>query len=308
MSLILSSAPHIRTANSTQRLMLNVVIALLPCVVAGVYYFGVDAAIVLAVAVASAVLAEFVWQKLTRKGTSLSDFSAVITGLLLGLSITPAAPWWMVAIGSAFAIIVVKQLFGGLGDNFLNPALTARAVLLASWPARMTTHYAVSFFSGDAVTSATPLVTGEGTLMQLFMGDVPGAIGETCKAAILLGLVYLLVTRTISWRIPVITLGAAALTSWLLGMDVLTSLLSGGLLFGAVYMATDYVTSPVKKWAQVIYSVGIGALVMLIRKYGAYPEGVTYAILLMNIATPLLDRFIPKKVYGHVKPKEAKAQ
>lgn len=303
MSLILSPAPHVRTKNTTQRLMLNVVISLLPCAAAGIYYFGLRAAIVLAVSVVSAVLAELVWQKLAHQTVRINDFSAVVTGLLLGLCITPSAPWWMVMIGAFFAIIVVKQLFGGIGDNFLNPALTARAVLLASWPALMTTH-CTSF---DAVTSATPLMTGEASTMQLLLGDVPGAIGETCKVAILLGFVYLLVTQTIRWEIPVFTVAAAALLSWALGLDPLTTVLSGGLLFGAVYMATDYVTSPLNRWAQIVYAIGIGVIVVIIRKFGAYPEGVTYAILLMNIAAPLLDRVMPQKIYGCRKArKEAK--
>lgn len=305
MSLILSPAPHIRTSASTQRLMLNVIISLLPCVAAGVYFFGVNAAIVLGVSVVSAVLAELVWQKLARQKVRIGDLSAVVTGLLLGLSITPHAPWWMVMVGAFFAIIVVKQLFGGIGDNFLNPALAARAVLLASWPAHMTTHYACY----DVVTSATPLFTGEGSMLQLLLGEVPGAIGETCKIAILLGFLFLLATKTIRWEIPVFTVGAAALLSWILGVDPLRTVLSGGLLFGAVFMATDYVTSPMTRPAQIVYAIGIGALVVLIRKFGSYPEGVTYAILLMNIAAPLLDRIMPKgHVYGHAKAakKEAK--
>ena len=303
MSLILSPAPHVRTKNTTQRLMLNVVISLLPGAAAGIYYFGLRAAIVLAVSVVSAVLAELVWQRLAHQTVRINDFSAVVTGLLLGLCITPSAPWWMVMIGAFFAIIVVKQLFGGIGDNFLNPALTARAVLLASWPALMTTH-CTPF---DAVTSATPLMTGEASTMQLLLGDVPGAIGETCKVAILLGFVYLLVTQTIRWEIPVFTVAAAALLSWALGLDPLTTVLSGGLLFGAVYMATDYVTSPLNRWAQIVYAIGIGVIVVIIRKFGAYPEGVTYAILLMNIAAPLLDRVMPQKIYGCRKArKEAK--
>ena len=276
MSLILSPAPHVRTKNTTQRLMLNVVISLLPCAAAGIYYFGLRAAIVLAVSVVSAVLAELVWQKLAHQTVRITDCSAVVTGLLLGLCITPSAPWWMVMIGAFFAIIVVKQLFGGIGDNFLNPALTARAVLLASWPALMTTH-CTPF---DAVTS---------------------------EVARLLGFVDLLVTQTIRWEIPVFTVAAAALLSWALGLDPLTTVLSGGLLFGAVYMATDYVTSPLNRWAQIVYAIGIGVIVVIIRKFGAYPEGVTYAILLMNIAAPLLDRVMPQKIYGCRKArKEAK--
>ncbi len=310
MSLILSSAPHIRTGNTTTRLMGNVLIALAPCVAAGIYFFGLRAALVLAVSTASAVLAEFVWQKLAHQKIRISDCSAAVTGLLIGLIVSPTVPWWAVMIGSFFAIIVVKQLFGGIGDNFLNPALAARAVLLASWPARLTSHPAVGFNNVDAVTAATPLA-GKASLYDLLIGNVGGAIGETCKIAILLGLIYLLVSRTISWRIPFFTIASAFLFKLILSgspVDSLTCILSGGLLFGAVYMATDYATSPMQSYAQVIYSVLIGVMTVVIREWGAYPEGVTYAILIANIVAPLLDRFIPQKIYGVTgKKKEVKA-
>ncbi|MBE5777634.1 MAG: RnfABCDGE type electron transport complex subunit D [Clostridiales bacterium] len=307
MSLIVSTAPHVRSSLTTRKIMLNVVVALLPCAAAGIYYFGYRAAIVLAVSMLSAVLSEFIWQKATRQRVKISDCSALVTGLLVGLTVTPTAPWWLVMIGSIFAIIVVKQLFGGIGDNFLNPALAARAVLLASWPARMTAHIAVTAFPGvDIAASATPLVGAEASIMQLLMGNVPGAIGETCKIAIILGFVYLLLTETITFEIPVITVASAFVLSYLLGMDPVTTILSGGLLFGAVFMATDYATSPMHRWARVLYAIGIGCLTVLIRKFGAYPEGVTYAILFMNILTPLLDRMLPNRVYGHSRKKEAK--
>lgn len=307
MSLILSSAPHIKTADTTQRLMLNVIIALLPCAIAGVIFFGWSAALVLAVAVVSAVLAELVWQKLAHQKVRIADCSAALTGLLLGLCISPITPWWVVMIGSFFAIIVVKQLFGGIGDNFLNPALTARAVLLASWPAYLTTHIAANGFA-DVVTSATPLMDSSFSQLQLFLGNVPGAIGETSKLAILVGFVYLLLTKTIRWEIPVFVVLSTAVTSLLLGGDPVMSILTGGVLFGAVFMATDYVTSPMNRWAQIVYAIGIGVIIVVIRNFGDYPEGVTYAILLMNIAAPLLDRVMPEgKVYGHSKKKEAKA-
>ena len=306
MSLILSAAPHIKTADTTQRLMLNVIIALLPCAIAGILFFGVNAAIVLAVAVVSAVLAELVWQVLAKQKVRVGDCSAALTGLLLGLCISPVTPWWVVMIGSFFAIIVVKQLFGGIGDNFLNPALTARAVLLASWPAYLTTHIAANGFA-DVVTSATPLAS-EFPMINLFLGNVPGAIGETSKIAILVGLAYLLYTKTIRWEIPVFTVLSTMVLSWILGGNPITSVLTGGVLFGAVFMATDYVTSPMNRWAQIVYAIGIGAIIVVIRNFGDYPEGVTYAILLMNIAAPLLDRVMPEgKVDGHAKKKEAKA-
>lgn len=302
MSLILSSAPHVRSKDNTQRLMLNVIISLLPCVAAGVYYFGLKAVLVLAVSVASAVAAEYVWQLLGHKKIRVTDLSAVVTGLLLGLIVPPSAPWWMVMIGSFFAIIVVKQLFGGIGDNFLNPALAGRAVLLASWPALMTSGYNVGKFA-DVTSGATPLASGA-SMMDLLLGNCTGAIGETCKVAILLGFAYLLVTKTIRWEIPVITLASAALLGWLLGTDPLTTVLTGGLLFGAVYMATDYVTTPMTSFARILYSVGIGIIVVLIRNYGSYPEGVTYAILLMNIAAPLFDRIPVQRIYGHTNAKK----
>lgn len=302
MSLILSSAPHVRSKDNTQRLMLNVIISLLPCVAAGIWYFGWRAALVIAVSVASAVAAEFIWQKLARKKVRINDLSAAVTGLLIGLIVPPSAPWWMLVIGSFFAIMVVKQLFGGIGDNFMNPALAARAVLLASWPALMTSGYNVGRL--DAVSGATPLLAGAST-MDLLLGNVTGAVGETCKIAILLGFAYLLITRTIRWEIPVITVASACLLGWILGTDPLTTVLTGGLLFGAVYMATDYVTTPMTFVARVLYSVGIGVIVVLIRNYGSYPEGVTYAILLMNIAGPLFDRIPLKRIYGHTQSVKA---
>ena len=301
MSLILSSAPHVRSRNNTQRLMLNVIISLLPCLAAGIWYFGWQAALTVGVSTASAVAAEFIWLKLARKKIRLYDLSAVVTGMLLGLTVPPSAPWWMLVIGSFYAIMIVKQLFGGIGDNFLSPALAARALLLASWPAAMTSGYNVGKFA-DVTSGATPLLSGA-SYMDLLLGNVTGAVGETCKVAILLGFVWLLVTHTIRWRIPVIILATSALLGWALGTDPLTTVLSGGLLFGAVYMATDYVTTPMHEEARALYAVGVGVIVVLIRKFGSYPEGVTYAILLMNIAGPLFDRIPLHRIYGHTKAK-----
>ena len=305
MNLRLSTAPHVHHPVTTQRLMLYVIIALLPTAAAGVYAFGMPALWTLCISMASAVIAEFLWQKIAKKPVRIYDLSALVTGLILGLNLPSTAPWWMAMIGSAFAIIIVKQLFSGLGDNFLNPAMAARAVLLASWPVHMTNYVTPTFFdaSVDAVSTATPLATG-GELMDLFLGSIPGTIGEVSKAAILLGFLFLLITRTIQWQIPVVMVGSVALFSWAFGADPLTAVLSGGVLFGAVFMATDYITNPMTPWGQAIYAFGIGLIVSLIRQFGAYPEGVTYGILLMNIATPLIDRFLPRKIYGH--HKEAK--
>ena len=302
----LSTAPHVHHPVTTQRLMLFVIIALLPAAAAGVYAFGLPALLVLCISMASAVLSEFLWQKIARKPVRINDFSALVTGLILGLNLPATAPWWLAMIGSAFAVIIVKQLFGGLGDNFLNPAMAARAVLLASWPVHMTNYVAPTFFDSsiDAVATATPLVKPGTQLMDLFLGNIPGTIGEVSKAAILIGFLFLLITKTIQWQIPVVMVGSVALFSWMFGADPLAAILSGGVLFGAVFMATDYVTNPMTPWGQAIYAFGIGLIVSLIRQFGAYPEGVTYGILLMNIATPLIDRFLPRKIYGH--QKEAK--
>ena len=289
--------------------MRDVLIALCPAVAASLYFYGLKALWILLVSTACAVLSEYLWQRLMKKPIRLNDFSAAVTGLLIGLNMPATVPVWVPAIGSVFAIIIVKQLFGGIGHNFLNPALAARAVLLTSWPSYMTKAlvpertltFGLFESSVDAITSATPLVAPVADIRNLLMGNIAGAIGETCKIAIMLGLIYLLIRGVIRWQIPVCMLGTVALMSWILGKDPLTAVLSGGVLFGAVFMATDYVTTPMLKVGQAIFGVGAGILVVLIRNYGNYPEGVTYAILIMNIVTPLLDRSLKRKVYGEGK-------
>ena len=303
MKLNLTSAPHVHSKQSTRTLMLHVIIALLPCAAFGVWQFGLPALMLMLVSVLSAVLFEFLWQKLTGIQVRIGDLSAVVTGLILALNLPSGAPWWLAVVGSAFAIVIVKGLFGGLGDNFINPALAARALLLASWPKFMT---AWTMPGPDAVSTATPLVNGGSyTTIQLFLGQIPGSIGEVCKVAILIGFAWLLCTKAISWRIPVTMVASAFLFSWIFGGDPVATVLSGGLLFGAVFMATDYVTCPMSSLGQLIYAACAGLLVVVIRNWGRYPEGVTYAILLMNAASPLLDHFIRRRVYGH--DKEAKA-
>ncbi len=309
MALHISTGPHLRSRQDTPSLMRDVLIALCPAVAASLYFYGLKALWILLVSTACAVLSEYVWQRLMKKPIRLNDFSAAVTGLLIGLNMPATVPVWVPAIGSVFAIIIVKQLFGGIGHNFLNPALAARAVLLTSWPSYMTKAlvpertltFGLFESSVDAITSATPLVAPVADIRNLLLGNIAGAIGETCKIAILLGLVYLLIRGVIRWQIPVCMLGTVALMSWILGKDPLTAVLSGGVLFGAVFMATDYVTTPMLKVGQAIFGIGAGILVVLIRNYGNYPEGVTYAILIMNIVTPLLDRSLKRKVYGEVK-------
>ncbi len=302
MRLNVNPAPHIRAEQSTRTLMRNVLIALTPCAACAAGYFGVRALALMLASVASAVLSEALWQRLTGHKLLVADGSAAVTGLILALNLPPRAPWWLAAVGSAFAAVIVKGLFGGLGGNLVNPTLAARALLLASWPRHMTAWTAPTGLNGvaDAVATATPLVApARYTPAQLFLGDIPGCLGEVCKLAILIGLLWLLATRTVSWHIPAAMLASAALFGGLLGGDPLRAVLSGGLLFGAVFVATDCVTSPIHPAAQLLYGAGAGLLVAVIRRYSAYPEGVTFAILLMNAATPLLDGCFRRRVYGH---------
>lgn len=316
MNLRVSTAPQIRQGVTTQRLMGHVLMALIPCVIAGVYRFGMPAALLLVVAMLSAVLAELLFQIITKREATVNDLSALVTGLILGLNLPPTAPWWIAMIGSAFAVVIVKQLFGGIGDNFMNPAMAARAVLLASWPVHMTNFIQPlnqplngpgAGLAADAVTAATPLVSPGTSYWDLFAGNIAGSIGEVSKLMILLGLLYLLIAKVISWRIPVLMVGSAALMTLALGGDAVSAMLSGGLLFGAVFMATDYTTSPMTAKGQAVYAIGAGLIVAILRRFSNYPEGVTYAILLMNIATPLIDKYMRPKVYGHAK-KEKEVQ
>lgn len=308
-----STAPHIRTKETTQSIMRNVLIALLPCLIAGIYFFGFLSLFVVAVCVASCVVFELLFELVMKRPITIKDLSAAVTGMLLGLTMPVTAPWWMCVIGSAVAILLVKQAFGGIGDNFLNPALTARAVLLASWPGRMSgAAFVTPSFLGrlDAVSQATPLapnaMSEQGySLLDLFIGKVPGTIGEVCKIAILLGFAYLLITRVISWGVPVIIVLTTGVFGWIFnggGVETpLVSMLSGGILFGAVFMATDYSTCPMTALGQIIFAFGIGLLTAVIRKFANLPEGVTYAILFMNIVTPLLDKYIKPGIYGEPK-------
>ena len=308
MRLSLATGPHIMSRQSTRRIMLDVLIALLPTAAAGIYLFGGRAAMVLAVSVLSAVLSDLAWKLLARKPLGNPDLSAAVTGLILGLNLSSSTPWWVAAIGSAFAIIIAKELFGGIGHNFLNPALVGRAVLLASWPRHLTTFWLpqrligeTSAAAGDAVTSATPLVTGKAPMLDLAFGNIPGTIGEVCKIAIVIGFMYMLLRRIVGPHIPLLFVGSVALLTWAYGGDPLAAILSGGVLFGAVFMATDYVTNPMLPAGQCIFAVGCGVIVVIIRQHGIYPEGVTYAILIMNILTPLIDKFTKRRVYGEVK-------
>jgi len=323
--LIVSTSPHIQSEETTSRIMWSVNASLLPAVVMGAYFFGPKAIITVAISIISAVLFEYIFQKALKRKISVSDGSAFLTGLLLGMNLPPAVPFYIPIIGSFVAVVITKQLFGGLGFNIFNPALIGRAFLLISFPRLMTIwkEPVAAFVHIDAKTTATPLgiLKEEGitklieafgdkiTLYtQLLIGHRAGSIGETSSIALLLGAAFLLYRGYISWHIPASFLGTAAIIAWIFGAkgalfagDPIVHLLSGGMLLGAFFMATDYVTCPSIKNGQIIFGIGCGFLTMIIRLKGGYPEGVMFAILLMNCFSPLIDRGFKTKVFGAVK-------
>lgn len=302
--LVISSSPHIQSSQHIIKIMRDVLIALLFPLAAGIYYFGINALITVAVSTFSAVLFEFLWNIINKKPQTAGDLSAAVTGMLLGLCLPPTVPFWIPVCGSFFAIIIAKQLYGGLGHNFINPALAGRGFLLASWPLIMTTFVAPF----DGVTSATPLAlfkAGEqsATLEALFMGNIGGCIGETSAAAILIGALYLVIKRVIPIEGPLVYIASAGLFALLFGggsgIDgFLFHILSGALLFGAFFMLTDYVTTPSTRPGMIIAAALCGFITALIRVKGGYPEGVTYAILIVNVVSPLLDKYIVPRRYG----------
>ena len=301
-----SLAPHIRSGDTVQRIMLDVLIALVPAAIASIYFFGFYSLAIMAVAVVSCVLSEYVFQKLAKKPIQINDLSAVVTGILLAFNVPAGAPLWMVAFGGVFAIIIVKECFGGIGGNFMNPALAARVMLMASWPQLMTTY-----IQPDGTTGATPLQIlkgSEGTLptvMDMFTGNIGGVIGETCAIALLLGGIYLIIRKVIDWKTPVIYIISTAIFLLLFGVkaDVLVyEILGGGLILGAFFMATDYSSSPMNAKGRLIFAIGAGLVTAVIRAKGGLPEGVSYSILLMNVCTPLIDRLTVGEAYG---PKKA---
>ena len=301
--LTVSSSPHIRHEDSSKGIMLDVIISLLPLTVAACIMYGWYALLLVAVTVAAAVLSEYICCKVMKRKNSIYDLSAVVTGLILALNFPPHLPLWMAVIGSVIAIVVVKMMFGGIGHNFANPAITARIALLVSFPSAMTAWVVpkgaeVITGATDATSMATPLTTDGYSYTQLFMGKIPGSLGETFKFLIILAFLYLVIRRVISPVIPLVTVGTVALMSVIFGLDPLYMILSGGLLFGAVFMATDYVTSPINWKGHIIYGVGIGAITFLIRRFGYLPEGVSYAILLMNLFVPYINRITAPKPFG----------
>ncbi len=308
-----SAPPHISTKDDISTIMFDVILALMPAMIAGAYFFGYRSIMVVLVCVLSSVAFEQMWNKVFKKPSTVNDLSAVVSGILLGFNMPPTVPYWIPVAGSLFMIIIVKMCFGGLGHNFMNPALAGRAFLMASWPALMTRF--VSPFTklelwnnADVITSATPLsseFTGNVSTLDLFLGNAGGCIGETSALALLIGGAYLLIRKIITWRIPVCYIATVAVLSTLCGADAVAQVLSGGLMLGAIFMATDYTTSPVTPLGQIIYAIGCGVLTCVIRFVGGYPEGVSYSILLMNIAAPLFDKLTPPKIYGKRSDKNA---
>ncbi len=324
-NLLLSSSPHVFTGVTPQKLMLAVIIALMPVTVYGIVLFGMPALLVILVSVLTAVISEAAFRAITKEDIRIGDLSAIVTGLLVALICPPSIPLWMVSLGSFAAIILAKEFFGGLGANPFNPALIGRAILIMSFPAAMTTWHVP--FKGiiDAASGATPLNivkmggtiadVGAGfvrnglassadygaTLWTLFMGNRAGCIGESSILLILVGFAFLLLTRVISFLTPLAMVGTAFLASWLLGMDPVFGVMSGGLVFGAVFMATDYSSSPITPLGKALFGAGAGLVTVIIRKFGGYPEGVTYGILMMNALSPFMDMLRVKK-YGFVPP------
>lgn len=326
--LTVSSSPHIRDSVSTRGIMLQVCIALAPALAGAVYFFGFRALALDLVSVGSCIFFEWLYRRIMKLDNTVGDCSAIVTGILIAFTCPVTAPYWMVVIGDAFAIVVVKQLFGGIGQNFMNPALAARAFMLISWPVYMTTWVASGtrtglFSTADAVSSATPLATLHAgsvrglNLLDLFLGKTGGCIGEVSALLLLLGGAFLVIRRIISLRIPLSFLLTVALLAFLFPKggsafaDRLTwaaaQLLTGGVMLGAIFMATDYTTSPVTKWGQVLFGIGCGALTIFIRYFGSYPEGVSFAILLMNACVGIFDRVGRPRRFGEVR-KEAAAK
>lgn len=305
-NLSVTSSPHLRDNLSTSRIMKEVCLALAPAGIASVILFGFNAAAIITVSILSCVLSEYLFERINHQKITVGDWSSVVTGLLLAYNIPANAPLWLPLIGGVIAIVLVKQCFGGLGGNFMNPALTARVILFVSW-ATLMSNYPATRFMTDAVTSATPLAIaaagGSVSLTDLLLGNCAGVLGETCKIAILLGGIYLILRGLADWRIPVFFI-LTAFMCYLIkdGFEAsLVQILSGGLLLGAFFMATDYVTSPMTSLGRIIMGVGCGLMVFVIRSYASYIEGCSFAILFMNVLTPMIDRFTAGKTFGEVK-------
>ena len=298
--LLVSNSPHVRSKTTTTRIMLDVIIALCPALIASAIVFGWRALLVVAFCVVMCVACEFVFEKIVKRENTVGDLSAVVTGILLAFNLPSTIPLWQAAVGCIVAIVIVKQLFGGIGCNFANPAITARIVMSMSFATSMSSFA----MKNDATSSATPLSGGEmPSIMELLIGNHNGSIGETCAIAIIAGGIYLIVRKVITWHTPVVFVGTVFVLYWFLGKDPVEQILMGGLLLAAVFMVTDYTTTPQTKWGKVIFGAGCGIITVLIRFYGNYPEGVSFAILFMNVLTPLISSCTKRRPGGGVKKK-----
>lgn len=316
--LVVSASPHLRSKKTTTEIMLDVIIALIPALIASIVIFGPRVLAVTATTVITAVLSEFVARKVMKRHNTIGDLSAVVTGLILAFNLPVSIPLWMAAVGSFFAIIVVKQFFGGIGQNFANPAITARIILLLSFGQAMGNWTApLTWKSADAVTTATPLAVlgGEAnealpSLLDMFLGVRGGCLGETCSLALIIGGIYLIARKVISPKIPVAYIGTVAVIMLIAGKGdlefVAYQLMGGGLLLGAFFMATDYSTSPIKSNAKIVFGIGCGLLTCVIRLFASLPEGVSFAILIMNLLVPHIEKIMAPKPFGTVKEKKAK--
>lgn len=309
-------SPHIRSGNSTAGIMLDVIIALVPALIASIYYFGFRALYITGVCVLTCVLSELAFQLITKRDIAITDLSAIVTGMLLAFNLPVTIPEWQAMVGSIVAIVVVKQLFGGIGFNFANPAVTARIMMLVSFSGPMTNW--VQPKAVDMVASATPLTLINGgdieelpSLFDMIMGNRAGSLGETCAVAMVFGFVYLLCRRVITWHTPVIYVATVFVFSYFaMGFDLTAAtyeIFAGGLLLGAIFMATDYTTSPPTAWGKVIFALGCGVITVAVRLWGSNPEGVSFAILFMNILTPYISRLCAHRVFGAAKPEKKKA-
>ena len=305
--LIVNVSPHIRAKDSTQTIMRDVLIALIPAVVASVIFFGFRALLVEVISVVFAMFFEWGFEKVCKRKNTIGDLSAAVTGLILALNLPVTIPVWQIIFGDLVAIVVVKQLFGGIGHNFANPAITARIVMLLAFAGPMTNWVAPNLAPADAITSATPLVLlGEGKavdLLSLFLGNVGGSLGETSALALLIGAIYLMVRKVISWHTPVAFVGTVFILALIRGGPVfgLAEILAGGLFLGAIFMATDYATTPSTNAGRVVFGIGCGLITCVIRFFGNYPEGVSFSILLMNILSPYISKWTRSKPLGGVK-------
>jgi len=307
---IVSPSPHIHKNISTQKIMLLVIISLIPSAVAAGIFFGLRAISLIFICIASCVLFEFLFNKITKKDNTTRDLSAIVTGLMLAFNLPATLPYYMAVIGSFAAIVIVKMLFGGIGQNFANPALTARIILLLSFTSSMTTWVKPFYYlsdNTDIIAGATTIVAENEQLpsyLDMFIGNRPGSLGETSALALLIGGLFLIFTKVISPVIPVTMLGSYSVLSLIAGEDILLQLFSGGMMLGAFFMATDYSTTPITKKGKVIFALGVSLVTFLIRSYGNLPEGISYAILLMNILTPYIDKWTRPRPFGT--EKEAK--